>query len=157
MTLVVQNARKFSIALALYCQSEASLVEAYGKSDATAIIGNCWTRMYFTAADLNTSRNLEETLGRTEEEDERGVKRVVPLMTRENVRLLSECRAIVLCGNREPVLARLTPYYRRRRLRLRSEIPPVQMEADPETFKKVKISEPHVEPEAQQAAPVSGE
>lgn len=157
MPLVVQNARKFSIALALYCQSEASLVEAYGKSDATTIIGNCWTRVFFTAQDLNTSRNLEETLGRAEEEDERGAKRIVPLMTRENIRLLSERRAIVLCGNKEPVLARLVPYYRRRRLRLRSLIPPVVMEADGETFKRVEISQPHVEPEAQKATPILGE
>jgi type IV secretory pathway TraG/TraD family ATPase VirD4 len=156
MPLVVQNARKYGICIAMFVQSEASLIEAYGKSDAITLMQNASCHMFFSGQDLATSKALEEILGRTEVEDDRGSKKIQPLLTRENVRTLNDRRAIIICGSKEPVMAKLTPYYRRRVLRKRSLIPPPVHVPDEVPFKLISLTEPYVEPK-EQPAQVSGE
>ncbi len=97
----------------LLVQDTSQLVHHYGKYDADAIKSNCFAKMYFTGQSLETTKELEATLGRFEYEDENGKKVVRSLMTNDEIRTLSSDRALLVCGNHPPIMAKLKPYYKR--------------------------------------------
>ena len=97
----------------LLVQDFAQLVHHYGKHDADAIKSNCFAKMYFTGQSHEMTKELEQTLGKFEYEDEQGKKIVRSLMTNDEIRTMKSSRALLICGNNPPVIGRLKPYYKR--------------------------------------------
>lgn len=136
LPLAVANVRKHRSGIMLLVQDFAQLVHHYGRYDADAIKSNCFAKMYFTGQSLETTKELESTLGKFEYEDEDGKKTVRPLMTNDEIRTIKSDKALLICGNHLPILTRLRPYYKKSLYKNYSAIPPKtihkQMEADNE-------------------------
>ncbi len=96
-------------------QDYNQLVHNYGKFEADAIKSNCFAKVYFTGASLETSKELEQTLGRFEYIDKDGKKNIEPLMTNDQVRTMKTSRALLICGHHKPILAKLEPFYKRKK------------------------------------------
>ena len=130
LPLAVANVRKHRAGVMLLLQDFAQLIHNYGKQDAEAIKSNCFAKMYFTGQSLETTKELEATLGRYEYKDEKDAKVIRPLMTNDEIRTIKTNRAILICGNLQPIMARLKPYYRRIHFRKYSNLrfQPVQNE-----------------------------
>jgi type IV secretion system protein VirD4 len=123
LPLAVANVRKHRAGIMLLVQDFAQLVHHHGKYDADAIRANCFAKMYFTGQSLETTKELEQTLGRYEFLDDKKQKVVRPLMTNDEIRTMQVNRAILICGNNPPIMARLKPYYDNREYRSYSELP----------------------------------
>jgi len=123
LPLAVANVRKHRAGIMLMLQDFNQLVHLYGKFDAEAIRSNCFAKMYFTGQSLETSRDLEQTLGKFEFLDEKEQKVVRPLMTNDEIRTIKSDRALIICGNQRPVMARLRPYYKNKMFKGYSELP----------------------------------
>lgn len=123
LPLAVANVRKHRCGIMLLVQDFSQLVHHYGKYDADAIKSNCFAKMYFTGQSLETTKELEATLGKFEYEDEAGKKVVRPLMTNDEIRTIKSSQALIICGNYSPVIAKLKPYYKRSHYLKCSEIP----------------------------------
>jgi len=130
LPLAVANVRKHRAGTMLLVQDFSQLIHHYGKYDADAIKSNCFAKMYFTGQSLETSSELEKTLGRYEYEDEDGKKIVRALMTNDEIRTMKASRALLVCGNHPPVMARLRPYYKNSKYRNYSELPAPPVASD---------------------------
>ncbi len=123
LPLAVANVRKHRSGIMLLLQDFSQLVHLYGNFNAGAIKSNCFAKMYFTGQSLETTKELEQTLGRFEYEEDEGKKVVRPLMTNDEIRTMDASRALLICGNNRPVIAKLKPYYKSRLYRQYSNIP----------------------------------
>lgn len=144
LPLAVANVRKHRAGIMLLVQDFNQLVHHYGKFDSDAIKSNCFAKMYFTGQSLETTKELEAILGKYEYDDEDGRKVVRSLMTNDEIRKMDKDRALLICGNNPPIMARLQPYYETMRYRNFSKIP-CQIEnavtIDPRTTLPIKIRE----------------
>ncbi len=127
LPLAVANVRKHRAGVMLLVQDFAQLIHHYGKHDADAIKSNCFAKMYFTGQSLETTKELEQTLGKYEYEDDKGHKVVRPLMTSDEIRTMKSTDALLICGNNPPIMARLKPYYERSEFRNYSSLPTPEM------------------------------
>lgn len=123
LPLAVANVRKHNAGIMLLVQDFSQLVHQYGRYDADAIKSNCFAKMYFTGQSLETTKELEQTLGRFEYEDDNGKKVIRPLMTNDEIRTMKTSRALLICGNNPPIMARLRPYYKNGNYRAFSTLP----------------------------------
>ncbi|HKR06137.1 MAG TPA: type IV secretory system conjugative DNA transfer family protein, partial [Bacteroidia bacterium] len=112
LPLAVANVRKHRGGVMLLVQDFAQIVHHYGRYDADAIKSNCFAKMYFTGQSLETTKELESTLGKFEYKDDKGHKVVRALMTNDEIRTIKSSRAILICGNKAPIMAKLVPYYK---------------------------------------------
>ncbi len=112
LPLAVANVRKHRSGIMLLVQDFSQLIHHYGKYDADGIKSNCFAKMFFTGQSLETSKELEQTLGRYQYEDDKGAKIIRPLMTNDEIRKMEIDRALLISGNNPPIMARLRPYYR---------------------------------------------
>jgi len=133
LPLAVANVRKHRSGIMLLLQDFAQLIHNYGRHDADAIRSNCFAKMYFTGQSHEATKELESLLGKYEYVGEKGEKVVRPLMTNDEIRTIKSNRAILICGNQRPVMARLRPYYKSRKYRVYSEIEPVESESEVES------------------------
>lgn len=129
LPLVAANIRKSRGALMVVVQDFRQLVRSYGKDDAEAIRSNLYSRLYFTGQALETARELESILGKTEYEDEEKRKQVRSLMTADEIRTMPPKRAILLCGHHKPIKVKLYPYYEDRAMKRYSELPPISFKS----------------------------
>lgn len=123
LPLAVANVRKHRAGIMLMVQDFNQLVHHYGRFDSDSIKSNCFTKMYFTGQSLETTKELESILGKYEYLDEDGKKIVRSLMTNDEIRTMKANRALIICGNHPPVMARLKPYYRSMKYRNFSKLP----------------------------------
>ena len=128
LPLAIANVRKHRSGIMLLVQDFSQLIHHYGKNDGDAIKANCFAKMYFTGTSLETSKELEQTLGKYEYENDKKIKVVRPLMTNDEIRTMKETQALLICGNRPPIMARLKPYYKRSHYLKFSSIPPIEIE-----------------------------
>lgn len=130
LSMAVANVRKHRAGIMLLLQDFNQLVHLYGKYEADAIKANCYAKMYFTGQSLETTKELEQTLGRYEYEDDKGNKVLRPLMTNDEIRTMKSNHALLICGNNSPIVARLKPYYERSEYREYSLIPVPEIKSD---------------------------
>jgi type IV secretory pathway TraG/TraD family ATPase VirD4 len=88
------------------------LTHNYGKYEADGIKSNCFAKMYFTGASLETTKELEQTLGKYQYEDDKKRTVVRSLMTNDEIRTMKINKALLVCGHHPPIIARLRPYYK---------------------------------------------
>ncbi|NVN95461.1 MAG: type IV secretory system conjugative DNA transfer family protein [Bacteroidetes bacterium] len=122
LPLAVANVRKHRSGIMLLVQDFNQLIHNYGKYDADGIKANCFAKMYFTGQSLETSTELEKTLGKYEYKDKEGHKVIRSLMTSDEVRMMNIKRALLICGHHPPIKARLRPYYKNSKFRNYSNI-----------------------------------
>jgi type IV secretory pathway TraG/TraD family ATPase VirD4 len=117
LPLAVANVRKHRSGIMLLVQDFSQLVHLYGKNDADGIKSNCFAKMYFTGTSLETSKELEQTLGQYQYVDDKKKTVVRPLMTNDEIRTMKVSRALLICGHYSPIMARLIPYYKQMKYR----------------------------------------
>ncbi len=130
LSLSVANCRKHSAGLLLVVQDFNQLISTYGREDAQAIKSNCFARMYFSGVGVETAIELEKILGKFEFSDKENKKNVRSLMTADEIRIMPEDRAIVICGHHPPIKAQLLPYYKNWRMNAKSKIPPPEIQSE---------------------------
>ena len=128
LPLAVANVRKHRSGIMLLVQDFNQLVHNYGKYDADGIKANCFAKMYFTGQSLETSTELERTLGKYEYKDKEGHKVIRSLMTSDEIRMMNIKKALLICGHHPPIKARLRPFYKNTKFRGYSNIPIPEIE-----------------------------
>lgn len=117
LPITIANIRKYRSGILLACQDFRQIVQSYGKNDAESIRSNCYTTVYFTGQSLETARELEALLGKyTYKEEEGGGKNSRSLMTTDEIRTIPINQSIIVCGHHRPILAKMIPYYRNRKM-----------------------------------------
>lgn len=111
------NVRKHRAGIMAVVQDFNQVVNAYGKADAEAIRSNCFSKVYFGGASLETTRELEQILGKYDYTNTEGKKETRPLLTNDEIRMLKADRALLICGHHPPILAHVRPAYKSRRYR----------------------------------------
>lgn len=127
LPLAVANVRKHRAGIMLIVQDFSQLVHNYGRYEADAIKSNCFAKLYFTGQNLETSKELEQILGKYEYKDKEDRKVIRSLMTNNEVRTMKENRAILIAGHHAPVLVRLHPFYKSIRYNRYSLISPPEI------------------------------
>ena len=95
----------------LLVQDFAQVVHSYGKQDADGIKSNCFAKMFFTGGSHEMTKELEQTLGKFEYENDNNQKITRSLMTNDEIRTMKINRALLVCGHYRPIMAKLKPYY----------------------------------------------
>ena len=119
---VISLSRGRGIALWHGIQSLSQLEETYGKPTAQTILANCATKVTLSGADVDTSEYFSRSLGpKTETTPRRSFQRrrfaffagsvsdtiqefARPLLTVDEIRRIPTTRALVITGNRRPLL-----------------------------------------------------
>lgn len=142
LSLAVANVRKHNAGIMLLVQDFNQLTKNYGRHDAEAIRSNCFAKMYFTGQSLETTKELEQILGRFEYKDKEGKKQVRSLMTAEEIRIMQIKEAILICGHHAPMRAKLVPYYANTTLLRLSQYEPIIVEVMRDTIKLARLTLP---------------
>lgn len=121
--LAFANVRKHRAGIMAIVQDFNQIVNAYGKADAEAIRANCFSKVYFGGSSLETTRELEQILGKYDYTNDQGKKQTRPLLTNDEIRMLKQNRALLICGAYAPILARVRPAYKSRRYRAYMALP----------------------------------
>jgi type IV secretion system protein VirD4 len=126
LSLIIANIRKFKSGLMTLWQSESQLQEIYGMHDANNIIENSFTKIYLPGQTHATSKILESVLGKFEfEDDTTGTIKLRNLMNADEIRMTQ--KAIIIVSNYPPIHEELHPFYKNRKLKALTEIPPVEL------------------------------
>lgn len=128
LQLAVSNVRKHRAGIMLIIQDFNQLVHCYGKHEADAIRANCFAKLYFSGASLETAKELEQILGKYEYEDKEKHKVVRPLMVSDEIRIMKANRGILICGHHAPIKTKFTPFYRNKRYNRYSQLPVAEIE-----------------------------
>lgn len=124
LQITAANIRKYKGSLLLILQSMNQLIDVYGKMEADAIRTNCFAKMYFSGLDHYTASELSQQLGKFEWlEEASGKKHIRELATADEIRMMPRDKAILICGNYNPMKLQLTPYYNNPFLKLQTQIP----------------------------------
>lgn len=126
LSTAIANIRKYAGGILLVYQDYHILEHNYGVYEAKNISANCYARCYLPGQPIETAKMLELTLGKFEYEDEKEIRHTRQLMMADEVRMTD--RAIILIGNKPPIHAKLQPYYKNRKLKSLTEIPPYSPE-----------------------------
>lgn len=124
----MSQSRKYKIACLLAIQSEGQLIKNYSREEALVIRQNANIELLFPGQELETCQRIERILGKRQYESATGQKKVVPLLSAQEVRDLEMDNAIVVPSGMRPFIARLRPYYKTR-LRHLTKIPPPKRES----------------------------
>ena len=132
LPVAIANIRKYQAGILLSLQTFNQLSQMYGKDDSETIRGNCYAKLYFTGQPQHTAEELERVIGKIEYADARGIKKIRPLLTADQIRTLPKDKAILICGHHKPIRLDMTPYYKNWRFRGQSIQLPIASEADTE-------------------------
>jgi type IV secretory pathway TraG/TraD family ATPase VirD4 len=132
LPVAIANIRKYQAGILLSLQTFNQLSQMYGKDDSETIRGNCYAKLYFTGQPQQTAEELERVIGKIEYADARGIKKIRPLLTADQIRTLPKDKAILICGHHKPIRLDMTPYYKNWRFRGQSIQLPIASEADTE-------------------------
>ena len=124
LPITIANIRKYHGGILLVLQDFNQLIHSYGRYQADAIRSNCFAKLYFTGQPLETAQELERTLGKYEYEDEKGIKRIKPLLTADEIRIMDVSEALLICGHHKPMKIEMKPYFKNMRLNSCSRIAP---------------------------------
>jgi len=116
---VATTIRKYDVSLSVVLQNFSQLVAAYGPREAQTIIeGGMTTRLFYPGLPNETARLVEQLLGREVVKERRMDgsvhRREHNLLNADRIRTLAEDQAILVTGNREPLLLDTQPCFRNR-------------------------------------------
>lgn len=135
MAELIATLRSRHVALVLACQGFAQVEERYGKAGAETILSNASTHIVLPGVGQREaefySRRIGKTTITTQSRSQRGTWEVSShrgeaarwLIEPNEIRTLSARQALVLADVTAPLLVRVKPYYRSRRLARRANLP----------------------------------
>lgn len=123
ISLIISNIRKHGGSLMIICQDLSQITDIYGQSQSTAIVANCYSKLYFAGLSHATAVNLSAQLGKYQYEDKKNVVQTRELLTASEIRTLPG-KAIFIHGNAQPMLLDVTPIYEHPYWKLRLKIAP---------------------------------
>ena len=130
---VATTIRKYRVSLSIILQDFGQLRERYGDHAAKTILsGGMRTKVFYSGLDLETSRMVEEMLGRVQYETKQGGHRSVReenLLNADRIRRMQSGQAICVTANEEPVLLRTVPCYEDSRMKSLMDLPPYPLPA----------------------------
>ena len=130
LPLAVANCRKHRVGNLICVQSPGQLKTFY-KDEADNIAANCVTKIFLPGqTSMDTLREIETLSGKYIYKDEKGVERVKPLITTDEIRLLPENRSLILSGNKSIIKGSTSPYWRNLNFRQYAKTPPVSLQGD---------------------------
>lgn len=145
LPLAMANIRKHKAGAMILVQSYSQVEFQYGKQNAEAIRSNSFAKMYFSGQNLDTTTELEKTLGKFEYKDKDDKKQIRSLMTSDEIRTMPLDRAILICGHHPPIKAKLHPYYKIYKYKKYSLIPPPETKTETEVFAIPVLPLPEIE------------
>ena len=120
---MMTNVRKYRTGVLLGVQDFQQLVERYGQAAAETIRSSCYAQMFFSGIGPGGASDISRLLGTTQTTTSDGRSLVHPLLSPDQVRMLSPQKAIIIAGHHRPVQTKLIPYYKQKRLQKRSKLP----------------------------------
>jgi type IV secretion system protein VirD4 len=130
LPLAVANCRKARLGNLICVQSPTQLSSTY-KDEAENITANCVTKIFLPGqTSMDVLREIETLSGKYMYRDEKGVERVKPLITTDEIRLLPENRSLIISGNKPIIKGRTSPYYRSLVYRQYAKIAPIPLHSD---------------------------
>lgn len=140
---LITTLRKRKVSVNIILQDLEQLTNNYGKSDASTILNNCSSKIYFSGLSLQTTKDLESTLGQTtiryrepgssvwSSNSSAAIREIGrPLLSADQIRQLSEDEAILIHANQRPAILTMTPFYRNPKLIKKANILPPVIESD---------------------------
>lgn len=122
---IISNIRKHRGSLMLICQDISQITDIYGQAQSTAIVANCYSKLYFSGISHATAVNLSAQLGKYEYRDKHSpnTKRVRELLLPNEIRMLKG-KAIFIHGSSPAILVDTTPIYKHPYWKLRMNMTP---------------------------------
>ncbi|MCB1130722.1 MAG: type IV secretory system conjugative DNA transfer family protein [Verrucomicrobiae bacterium] len=125
---VATTIRKYRVSLSIILQDFGQLRERYGDHAAKTILsGGMRTKLFYPGLDVETSRMVEEMLGRVQFETKQGRHKSVReenLLNADRVRRMEKDQAICVTASQEPVILKTTACYEESRMKKLMELPP---------------------------------
>lgn len=122
----ISNIRKYNSGILQVYQSQNQLFDLYGVAQGRNIIANSFSKVYMAGQPPETARELESVLGKYEYIDMDNNRRTRQLLTMDEIRILKE--SIILCGNLQPIKAKMIPFYEQRELKKLTSLQPNEVE-----------------------------
>ena len=116
-SVTASTIRKYKCSISIVLQDVMQLERVYGKAEASTILnGAMTTKIFLPGLPHPTCEHLSRVLGKGEDGQ--------PVLSPTQVRMLPDGSGLLIHGNKKPVLLDMVPYYKSRKLRARSRIPP---------------------------------
>jgi type IV secretory pathway TraG/TraD family ATPase VirD4 len=113
LQIALANLRKYRCGIMGIIQDCNQLEHLYGRNEASAIISNCFAKVYFPGQPIETARELESMLGKREYTDDEKRKHTRVLLTSDEIRTMDNKNALIFCGSHKAIFANMLPYYKR--------------------------------------------
>ncbi len=119
--------RRYNSSLVICVQGLAQLTKLYGKEGAETIInGSCYTKVYFGGMSVQLATELSRAFGRYSEslkmpDQKYSSHHSRELLTIDELIQLKNEYALIVFGNKPPVIIKMRPYFRTWRLKSRSK------------------------------------
>jgi type IV secretion system protein VirD4 len=124
LPVAIANIRKYRAGILLALQTFNQLSQMYNKDDAETIRGNSYAKLYFTGQPLQTAEELERLIGKIEYTDAKGVKKIRPLISADQIRTMPIDKSLLVAGHHRPIRLDMTPYYKNWAFRKQTAPPP---------------------------------
>lgn len=117
LATIIATIRKYKVSISLIFQNLAQMETQYGKTEAQTILGGgIASKVFYAGCDDETCNKLENILGKitTEEKNSQGhiYKTQKPLMSAQEIRMMSDNQALYLFSNKKPILMTIKPYFK---------------------------------------------
>ncbi|MDR1988229.1 MAG: type IV secretory system conjugative DNA transfer family protein [Candidatus Peribacteria bacterium] len=119
--IVITNMRKYKVSLSLVLQSFSQLETQYGQEKANTIIeGGVNSKLFFSGTSQKTAQAIERMLGRvirqesyhTDRNETITNRNEFNLLNADEIRTLQDNQALLLTGNKSPILLDILPYFK---------------------------------------------
>lgn len=130
LPLAMVNLRKYRGSICLGLQAYQQLETLYSREDAVNILQNSYVKIFLRNLDINFSKTIADMLGEytyqdTKSETDRNRK----LVTADSIRAMKEGECLLFVGAERGVhLKKVKPFYKIRKHRALSELPPPALE-----------------------------
>lgn len=112
--------RKRDCAICILLQEPSMLEKTYGKADAATILGGGMvSKVFMSGLSLETCERLSRIIGKGD--DNR------PILSASAIRTLPDRTALLIHGNKKPVVLQMTPYFKNPKLLRRTRLPPAPL------------------------------
>ncbi|MBK6484085.1 MAG: type IV secretory system conjugative DNA transfer family protein [Chitinophagaceae bacterium] len=121
LSTTIANIRKSFGGILLLFQDYHQIEHLYGSYEAKNISANCFAKVYLPGQPIETCKMLESVLGQFQYYDDEENLRTRHLLSADEIRILE--KAIILLGNKPPILTKMYPFYEDRKLKRLTELP----------------------------------
>lgn len=125
---VATTIRKYRVSLSIILQDFGQLVQQYGEAEAKTILsGACRTKIFLPGVDTDTSKLVQEMLGKVIVRQKNGGmkhRREDYLMNADEIRRIGSDEALCISSNHNPLLLKTLPSFRNPRLQSALNKPP---------------------------------